>query len=113
MKAIRFYEITNCCLQSGLLNFTKELESRYEINFEFIYIKPKEGYDYVEDDNKLVKFSDKRHGKCEEGTKEIILEDNSICSTSKAHIRSCSSKGVRLWLVVKSSIYSFRLKFKI
>jgi hypothetical protein len=81
MKGIRLYENTNYCLQSGLFNFTKELESRFEIDFEFIYIELKEGYDYVEDDNKLVKFSDKRHGECEEGTKEIILEDDSISST--------------------------------
>jgi hypothetical protein len=33
-------------------------------------MEPKEGYDHVEDDNKLVKFSDKRHGEYEEGTKE-------------------------------------------
>jgi hypothetical protein len=38
-----------------------------------------------------------------------ILEDDSIPSTSKAHIHSCSSKGARLWLVVRPSIHSFHI----
>ncbi len=38
-----------------------------------------------------------------------ILEDDSISSTSKARIRSCSSKGVRLWLIVRLSISSFHI----
>jgi hypothetical protein len=36
-----------------------------------------------------------------------ILEDDFISLASKAHIHSCSCKGVGLWLVVKPSIYSF------
>ncbi len=36
-----------------------------------------------------------------------ILENDSIFSTSIAHICSCSGKGARLWLVTKPSIYSF------
>ncbi len=38
-----------------------------------------------------------------------ILEDDSISSTSKICICSCSSKGARLWLVVRPSIYSFHI----
>jgi hypothetical protein len=38
-----------------------------------------------------------------------ILEDDSISSASKACIHSCSSKGVGLWLVVRSSIRSFHI----
>jgi hypothetical protein len=38
-----------------------------------------------------------------------ILEDDSISSTSKAHICSCSGKGAGLWLVVKPFIYLFRI----
>ncbi len=38
-----------------------------------------------------------------------ILEDNYISSTSKARICFCSNKGVRLWLIVRSSICSFRI----
>ncbi len=37
----------------------------------------------------------------------FILEDDSISSTSRARIYSCSSKGAWLWLVVRPSIYSF------
>jgi len=37
------------------------------------------------------------------------LEDDSISSTSKAYIHSCSRKGVRLWLIVKPSIRSFHI----
>ncbi len=83
------------------------MESRFE--FEFIYIEPKEGYDYVEDDNKLVKFSDKRHGECEKGIKEILLEDDFIFSAFKTRIRFCLGKGEGLWLVVRPSISSFRI----
>jgi hypothetical protein len=36
-----------------------------------------------------------------------ILEDDSISSTFKARICSCLGKGAGLWLIVKSSIYSF------
>jgi hypothetical protein len=36
-----------------------------------------------------------------------ILEDDSIFLAFRAHIYSCSSKGARLWLVVRPSIYSF------
>ncbi len=39
----------------------------------------------------------------------FILEDNSIPSTSRAHIHSCSGKEVGLWLVVRPSIRSFRI----
>jgi hypothetical protein len=38
-----------------------------------------------------------------------ILENDSIFSTSKAHIRSCSDKGAKLWLVIKPSIHSFHI----
>jgi hypothetical protein len=38
-----------------------------------------------------------------------ILEDDSISSTFRACIRSCSGKGVGLWLIAKPSIYSFRI----
>jgi hypothetical protein len=38
-----------------------------------------------------------------------ILEDDSISLASKAHICSCLGKGVRLWLVAKPSIHSFRI----
>ncbi len=38
-----------------------------------------------------------------------ILEYDSIFSTSSAHIHSCSGKGARLWLVVRSSICLFRI----
>jgi hypothetical protein len=38
-----------------------------------------------------------------------ILKDDSISSSSKACIHSCSSKGARLWLVVRSSIRSFHI----
>ncbi len=37
----------------------------------------------------------------------FILEDDSISSTFKACICSCSSKGAGLWLLVKPSIYLF------
>jgi hypothetical protein len=33
----------------------------------------------------------------------FILDDESISSTSRAHIHSCSSKRARLWLIVKLS----------
>jgi hypothetical protein len=36
-----------------------------------------------------------------------ILEDDSISLTFRTCIRSCSGKGVRLWLIVKPSIHSF------
>jgi hypothetical protein len=36
-----------------------------------------------------------------------ILEDDSISSTSKAHICICSGKRSALWLIIKPSIYSF------
>jgi hypothetical protein len=36
-----------------------------------------------------------------------ILEDDSISSTSEAHIHSCLNKGVGLWLVVRPSIVRF------
>jgi hypothetical protein len=39
----------------------------------------------------------------------FILEDGSISLASRAHIRSCSGKGVRLWLVVRPSIHLFRI----
>jgi len=38
-----------------------------------------------------------------------ILEDDSIPSTSKTHIHSCSGKGAGLWLVVGPSICSFHI----
>jgi hypothetical protein len=38
-----------------------------------------------------------------------ILEDDSISSTFKTHICFCLGKGVRLWLIVRSSIHSFRI----
>jgi hypothetical protein len=38
-----------------------------------------------------------------------ILKDNSISSTSKPRIRSCSGKGVGLWLIIRSSISSFHI----
>jgi hypothetical protein len=38
-----------------------------------------------------------------------ILEDDSISSTSRAHIHYCLGKGARLWLVVRPSIYSFHI----
>ncbi len=36
---------------------------------------------------------------------KFILEDDSISSAFRTRIRSCSSKGARLWLIVKPSIY--------
>lgn len=66
------------CKVVYLISLKKELESRFEICFELIYMEPKEGYDHVEDDNKLVKFSDKRHGECEEGTKETHKSKNGL-----------------------------------
>jgi hypothetical protein len=39
----------------------------------------------------------------------FILEDDSISSASKACIRSCSSKGARLWLIVRPSLYLFHI----
>jgi hypothetical protein len=36
-----------------------------------------------------------------------ILEDDSISLTSRAHIRSCSNKGARLWLIARPSICFF------
>jgi hypothetical protein len=38
-----------------------------------------------------------------------ILEDDSISLALRARIRFCLSKGARLWLVVRLSIYSFRI----
>ncbi len=38
-----------------------------------------------------------------------ILEDDSISSTFRARIRLCSSKGARLWLVVRLSICLFHI----
>jgi hypothetical protein len=38
-----------------------------------------------------------------------ILEDDSISSTSKAHICSCSGKGAGLWLIVKPYICLFHI----
>ncbi len=38
-----------------------------------------------------------------------ILEDDSISSTSKPRICSCSGKGGRVWLVVWPFIYSFHI----
>jgi hypothetical protein len=38
-----------------------------------------------------------------------ILENDFIFLTSKAHNCSCSSKGARLWLVVRPSIRSFHI----
>jgi hypothetical protein len=38
-----------------------------------------------------------------------ILEDDSISLTSKTCICSCLGKGARLWLIIKPSIYSFRI----
>jgi hypothetical protein len=40
-----------------------------------------------------------------------ILEDEFISLASKACIRFCSSKGVRLWLIIRPSIYSFYITF--
>jgi len=40
-----------------------------------------------------------------------ILEENSISSTSRAHICSCSGKGARLWLIHKPSIFISTLHF--
>jgi hypothetical protein len=40
---------------------------------------------------------------------ESILEDDSISSTSKTHIRSCLSKGVGLWLVSRPFICSIHI----
>ncbi len=40
-----------------------------------------------------------------------ILEENSISSTSRAHICSCSGKGARLWLIFKPSIFISTLHF--
>jgi hypothetical protein len=37
----------------------------------------------------------------------FILEDDSIFSTSKVHIRSCSCKWAKLWLIARPSICSF------
>jgi len=39
----------------------------------------------------------------------FILEDDSISSTTKAHIHFCLSKGVGLWLVASPSIHWFRI----
>jgi hypothetical protein len=36
-----------------------------------------------------------------------ILEDDSIPLAFRAHIRSCLSKGARLWLIVRPSIRLF------
>ncbi len=38
-----------------------------------------------------------------------IFEDDSISSKFKACIRSCSSMGAMIWLVVKPSIHSFHI----
>jgi hypothetical protein len=38
-----------------------------------------------------------------------ILEDDSISSTSRACIYSCSCKGIGLWLIIKLYICSFRI----
>ncbi len=38
-----------------------------------------------------------------------ILEDDFISLTSRAHIHFCSTKGVGLWLIIKSFIHSFRI----
>jgi hypothetical protein len=38
-----------------------------------------------------------------------ILEDDSISSSSKAHICSCWAKGARVWLLARPSIYSFHI----
>jgi hypothetical protein len=38
-----------------------------------------------------------------------ILEDDSISLASKTCICFCLGKGARLWLIVKPSIYSFRI----
>jgi hypothetical protein len=40
---------------------------------------------------------------------KFILEDDSISSTSKAHICSCSGKGVWLWLIAKPFIRLFHI----
>jgi hypothetical protein len=39
----------------------------------------------------------------------FILEDDSISSTFKACISSCSNKGAGLWLIIKPSIRSFHI----
>ncbi len=39
----------------------------------------------------------------------FILEDDSISLASKTCIRSCSNKGIGLWLIIKSSISSFHI----
>ncbi len=39
----------------------------------------------------------------------FILEGDSISSTSKVRICFCLGKGARLWLVIRPSIYSFRM----
>jgi hypothetical protein len=39
----------------------------------------------------------------------FILDDDSISSTSRTHIHSCSGKGARPWLVVRPFICSFRI----
>jgi hypothetical protein len=39
----------------------------------------------------------------------FILKDDSISSTSRTRIHSCSSKGVGLWLVVKPFIHLFHI----
>jgi hypothetical protein len=38
-----------------------------------------------------------------------ILEDDSISLASKACIRFCSSKGMKLWLIIRPSICSFHI----
>ncbi len=38
-----------------------------------------------------------------------IFEDNSISSTSKTCIHSCSNKGARLWLIARPSICLFHI----
>jgi hypothetical protein len=40
---------------------------------------------------------------------KYILDDDSISSTSKTYICFCSTKGARLWLVVRPFIDSFRI----
>jgi hypothetical protein len=40
---------------------------------------------------------------------KFILEDDSISSACKAHIRFCLGKGVGLWLVARPSIHLFHI----
>jgi hypothetical protein len=80
-----------CEAQNGFLPIVKEMH----LSFESLTITGTLGlYTSLMDIHHDVSF-------------KFILEDDSISLTSRVHIHFCSSKGVRLWLVVRPSFCLF------